>query len=321
MTKRTLKLALLLFLVLLVSGCNPSRREQDITQERLDTALPSLGAERIVGQTFVSRHPNLSSVEILLVRYRPKHQRPEGTSQLTFHLRSTPQDASDIITVAVDTTTYEHNAPLTFSFDPQRDSQGKRYYFFLEGIAGDDLSVWYNSVDAYGQGRMYLNGEPQEGDLRFTTGYTYDLPLLWRDLRTVALRYAWPTALALLILLVPGWFLRTLLALPRRRDPLIELAETAIASLAALPLILLWTTTIGIRLGRGATYTVILTMAGVAIWLTIRRGDREPGERPSPRSCATWLVALGLFFLCSPCVFCRYETLRSPSGWIPYITR
>ena len=297
MPKQPARLILILLLMPLIVACCPPTLRRDIDQQRLDAALPPLGADHIAGQSFVSRQPNLSSLEFLLVRYQPEKTRPEGTSQLLLRLKEHASDAQDLITQVADTGGYEHNSSVVFSFEPQPNSRDKRYFLFLEGVAGDDLSVWYSSENAYGQGELLLDGVVQTGDLRFTTQYAYGLPLALEDLRTALSQYAWPIVLALALLLIPGWFVRTLLGLPPRRDPFTELAEIVAMSLAVMPLLLLWTTTAGIRLSRWVAVYGLPLLAGAAGWMTLRRGVSKVRRSFGREERLPWCTGVAMFAL------------------------
>ncbi|MGA9347644.1 MAG: hypothetical protein WBW48_02410, partial [Anaerolineae bacterium] len=133
MLNKKLILALLLGLAALSSGCTVSTIETDNIQERLDKAAPVIAGSQTVGQTFVSHYPRLSAVELLLVVY-PDDGLPTDTPRnLTFHLRSDPQDETDIVILTVDTSNLKHNDPCRFSFPAQADSENRTYYFFLDG--------------------------------------------------------------------------------------------------------------------------------------------------------------------------------------------
>ena len=157
MLNRKLILALLLGLAALssgcvLSGCAGSIIETDNVQERLDTAAPVIAGSRTVGQSFVSHYARLSAVELLLVVYPDDGLPADTLRNLTFHLRPDPQDQTDIVTLAVDTSNLKHNDPCQFSFPPQTDSENKTYYFFLDATEGNRTTVWHSSFDAYGEG-------------------------------------------------------------------------------------------------------------------------------------------------------------------------
>ena len=103
----------------LSKGCVGSIIEMDNVQERLDRAAPLIAGSHTVGQTFVSHHPRLSAVELLLVVYPDDGASPDTPRNLTLHLRSGPQNEADIATLTVNTSNLKHNDPCQISFPPQ----------------------------------------------------------------------------------------------------------------------------------------------------------------------------------------------------------
>ena len=231
-------IALLVGVALLAGGCVRLAQPLDISQERLDAAAPPIQGPHTVGQTFVARHPNLSAIELLLVVHDGSGRATDGP-RLTFHLRQSPQSQEDIVSLDINAGRLRHNDPLRLSFAPLPDSEGRTYYFFLEGSEDSRIGVWYNSLDAYGQGTMYLDGRPAEGDLRFITYYDYDLGLLARDVRR-GLAEGWWLALPLTALLIlPGYLLLSFLLPESNPDPVGRLALAFGLSLALVPLVIL----------------------------------------------------------------------------------
>lgn len=152
----------------------------------------------------------------------------------------------DIATASLDLGSYKHNALVRFEFPPQPESEDQRYYFGLESAA--PVSVWYNSWDAYGNGQLYLEGQPVDGDLEFTTYYQDDPVLMARDLWQMVIRWL-PGLLAVIpVLLVPGYLLLTYSPSQPTDDPLACLAMAIGLSLAILPVGLQWLSVIGCQL-------------------------------------------------------------------------
>ena len=275
--------SLLVGAALLVSGCARLARPIDISQERLDAATPPIRGLHTAGQTFVARHPNLSAIELLLVVHDGPGRATDGP-RLTFHLRRSPQSQEDIVSLDINAGRLRHNDPLRLSFAPQPDSEGRVYYFFLEGSQDSRIGVWYNSLNAYGQGTMYLDGRPAEGDLRFVTYYDYDLGLLAGDM-VQGLAEGWWLALPLAALLVlPGYLLLSFLLPEPNPDPVGRLALAFGLSLALVPLVLLWTTALGLRLSPPLAVGPAVALAIVALWRLATTGWRGPREWFAPHN-------------------------------------
>ncbi len=276
-------IALLVGVALLAGGCVRLAQPLDISQERLDAAAPPIQGPHTVGQTFVARHPNLSAIELLLVVHDGPGRATDGP-RLTFRLRRSPQSREDIVSLEINAGRLRHNDPLRLSFAPQPDSEGRTYYFFLEGSEDSRIGVWYNSLDAYGQGTMYLDGRPAEGDLRFVTYYDYDLGLLTRDVKQ-GLAEGWWLALPLTALLIlPGYLLLSFLLPEPNPDPVGRLALAFGLSLALAPLALLWTTALGLRLSPPLAVGSAVALAIVALWRLAATGWHGPREWFAPHN-------------------------------------
>ncbi|MFQ5813327.1 MAG: hypothetical protein ACE5I2_09105 [Anaerolineae bacterium] len=315
MLDKKLILGLLLSLAILSSGCTSSIVETDNVQERLDRAAPVIAGPHTVGQTFVSHYPRLSAVELLLVVYSDDGSPPDTPRHLTFHLRSDPQDEADIVTFTVDTSNLKHNDPCRFSFPPQTDSENKTYYFFLEAAEGNRTTVWYSSFDAYGEGAMYLDGQPSEGDLHFKTYYDYNLPLMARDIWRGLLGEGWLILPLLALFTLPGYLLYSLLLGESEPEPLEHLALVVGLSLALVPLALLLCSALGISLNGAKVWIAVVALSIGALWRLASTGFRDlkrwlcPADRP-------FIVAFLFIFLVSLLVrFLHIRSLVLPS-WI-----
>jgi len=338
-----------------LAGCGPSVMAVDNEQPRLDRAAPLLQGEHVVGQTFLSRQPNLSAVEFILVAYPDQEANPDVPRRLTFHLRAGPQDGDafacpwpargtdedrragsnvfsatssampqasasgeDLATVEVNTRGLPHNSTYRFTFPPIRDSAGRRYCFFLEGTPANTVTLWSNSVDAYGEGEMWVDGVSQPGDLQFRTLYTYDAGLALGDLWRGLLTEGWLLVPAVLLFVVPGYLLKSLLLPGVAEDPVEGFALSVGLSLAINPLALLLATTLGLRypsalqspLGvgqpgsRGIVLEVALLLALFAAWGVWRRGLRDlrawwrpPHRLPTLTFAAIFFTSLALRYL------------------------
>jgi hypothetical protein len=273
MLDKKLILGLLLGLAALISGCAASIVETDNVQERLDKAAPAIAGSQTVGQTFVSHYPRFCAVELLLVVYDDAP--PDTPRNLTFHLRSYPQNEADIVTLTVDTSRLKHNDPCRFFFPPQAGSENKTYYFFLEATEGNRTTVWYNSPDAYGEGTMYLDGEPCEGDLYFKTYYDYTLGVIARDIWRGLRSSGWLILPLLSLFILPGYLLYSLLPIEPELEPLEHLALVVGLSLALVPLALLLCSVLGLALNGTRVLIAVVILSVGALWRLASTGFRD----------------------------------------------
>ncbi len=277
---RTFCLLALVVLATALIGCGLSRLEVDNEQGRLDQAAPVIGGTTTVGQTFVARRDRLAAVEVLLVVYG---ETGASDGELIFHLRKDVTSQEDLATRTFRTSDLTHNQTLRIVFDPVPDSRGRSYYFFFEGTAGSQVTVWYNTIDAYGGGNAVFSGQAQAGDLRFKTFYDYSLGMLAGDILSGAIHHGWLIFPLAALLLLPGYLAMTL-AVPAEEwpGPMQQVMLAAGLSVAILPLVLLYTSVMGLSL-TPAVFKGLLGMMGVGtVWRMRRLGwgpVRKWGER------------------------------------------
>jgi hypothetical protein len=315
--KRILGLLLVILLILAaLSGCAVSIVETDNVQERLDTAAPLIAGSQTVGQTFVSHYPRLSAVELLLVVYPQDGSPPAAPRYLTFHLRSDPHSEVDLVTLTVDTSNWKHNDPYRFSFSPQADSENKSYYFFLDATEGNRTTVWHSSFDAYGEGEMYLDGQPAGGDLHFKTYYDYNLASMARDVWRGLRGGAWLILPLLALFTLPGYLLYSLLPFESEPDPLEHLALVVGLSLALVPLGLLLCSALGIALNSTRVLVAAVALSIGALWRLASTGFRDLKRWLNPAAARPFVVAFLFVFLVSLLVrFLHIRNLVVPA-WI-----
>lgn len=296
--------ALLTIFALGVSGCATEIRDADVTQERLDTATPILDGTHVIAQSFVCRLPNLCEIELLPAVYGST----PGAGTLSLHLRSAIPGHPELASQTVDVAAVYPNVPIVFRFGPLRDSLDQTYELSVDGTPGVQVGFWYNSVDAYGDGGLMLDGSAGAGDLRFITRCRYDVPVLLRGLGDGLFRDV-PLAMPLILLLfVPGCLLWHALRPPQDQEPVSSLAFGLALSLALVPTALLWSTVFGLHWGR----TLCWAVAGGLVLCSLLRLRRTKGrafslwiatQNRGPVLATTGLLALTLLL--------RFAQIRS----------
>jgi hypothetical protein len=133
-----------------------------------------------IGQTFVSRYPNLSGLE---VRVNPQYFRGrDDGAALVMHLREAPGESPDLATSTLRVTgAVEESQYQLFTFPPIAGSRDKTYYVEIESpdAAPDNAPalLWWIQfdlnlpTDTYPGGTAYLNGQPQQSDIAFGLRY------------------------------------------------------------------------------------------------------------------------------------------------------
>ncbi len=299
-----------MLLTLWVTGCMAEVLDVDIAQERLDAATPPLDGSYTIVQSFVCQRPNLCEIELLPAVY----QMP-GQGTLTLYLRSPAHDYSELARVSVDVAHVSHNFPLRFTFAPQSDSAGQAYDFLLEGTSEARVGFWYNSLNAYGGGKLELGGCSNTGDLRFIARCRYDLPVMVRQVGGTLLHGAWLIVPLAVLLLLPGYVLWHGLNLAAREEPIANLALSLAISLALVPVVLLWSTTFGLHWERTLCLGAFAVLALYALvrLLRTRFSDLTPWIAASNRRSV--LAAMALLVLTLLVRFAQIRGLVLPA-WV-----
>jgi hypothetical protein len=256
----------------LLAGCRPF---VDQGQPRVDFTDTPLSAGQSVGQSFTSRQPGLSSLEIFLAPDQP------GTGDIILHLRNSAQSGTDLAAGSLPAAAVTQAGFYPFYFQPQASSTNKDYYVLIEMKGDGKVKAGRADGNAYLDGSLYVNGEPVEAQLAFRP--VYGVRLLTIGLMKQALSWAWLLILAWLLFIVPGWALLSWLWAGWARLSWGEKFGLAGGvSLALYPVLFLWTDLIHLHLG--AWYAWLPMLAGL-VYLTWRqrtwiRAIRSKTERP-----------------------------------------
>ena len=134
-----------------------------------------------VGQTFIADATGVYRVDVLLATYARRNSGP-----IIFHLRSSPADIRDWVTLRIDAARVRDNAFQSFEFKPLPNAKGEPLYFYLEAPEarpGNAITVWANSQDEYaaGQAVALLPLNQHMKDLAFRVYYQSDVRQKFRD--------------------------------------------------------------------------------------------------------------------------------------------
>lgn len=253
--------------------------EADLTQGRLNVALPPIEGETTAEQTFVPRHNGLTEVELMAVVYGEEEEKGDG--RLTVQLRDEQERVVAKETFAAQST--DHNQTITLRFPPQPHSTGRRYTLHAQGSAESRLSLWGYRPSVYEEGQLLVGGKSlEEGaqTLRFTTRYR----LFWSDVvESVAAavgQEGWLLLAALFFLPLPG-ILILLIAQPARWDAAAWFGVSLALGVALWPLLWQWWTVVGGRwVGWSLWLFVGLGYSGILVyWLLGRGRGRRASEK------------------------------------------
>ena len=247
---------MLLALVLSLTGCSDfvdqdQRRVEPGSEVTLEPGHP-------VGQTFVARHGGLDGVEVWL---KPGENN-QGEIQLC--LRAEPQAEDDLVTATLPLAQVTEPSFYRFSFSPLSDSHGEYFYAFLEMGDEGQVEVGAGPGNAYLDGALYRDHEPLDAQMAFRL--IYDPWWILRDLGWAAVKGLGLLAVAGLLYVVPGWALLAWLWPNSKLAWAGKLGIAAGLSLAAYPLLFLWTDLVSLHLGPLYAWMPVLGGLGALIW-------------------------------------------------------
>jgi hypothetical protein len=240
-------------MLLLMAACAPQvKLEQPVT-----AANVKLASGHNLGQTFTAYYAGLQGIALYL---------SPGTAQsgqITLHLRSSPDALQDQASASLPVQAINAPGYYRFNFATQNGPALMDYYLQIDLQApGGYIEAGSGPGDSYQDGAMYQDGKPLDSQAAFRLAFDSQamlLELLGEGLNWLVLLLA-----ALILFLVPGWALLELLWPAWKGYRWTEKAALAAgASLGLYPLLILWTSTIGLRLG--AAYAWLPPMAGVLI--------------------------------------------------------
>ncbi len=224
-----------LFGVLLLSGCVslPDPETSQVHEQAVIATLQPDGSS--LGQTFISRRAGLNSLTLWL-----GSEQAEAQGSLQVELFHSASDPKPVYQAALSTSAISAKRSFQFSFPAQADPPGQAYFLHLS-TSGKSLQIYGRSEDIYPGGDLYVNDVPVQADLAFRTTYAYGWNHFFEDLRVWA-KSVWLVIPLGLLLLVPGWLLFDLAGFFHKLDLGEKIALSTGASLAIIPIIMLWTT-------------------------------------------------------------------------------
>ncbi|HEC35774.1 MAG TPA: hypothetical protein ENI39_04475 [Anaerolineae bacterium] len=220
-----------------------------------------------VGRTFVVRHGGLNGVEVWL------EPEPGARGELRLHLRDDPQATDDLAVSVLPLAQVAAAGFYRFPLPPLPDAHGRYCYAFLQMEGVGAVAVGAGPGDAYLDGALYRDHQPQDAQMAFRL--VYDPRWMLLDLGGAAVGALGLLAVAGLLYMVPGWALLAWLWPGKRLSWAERLGVACGLSLALYPLLFLWTDLVGLHLG--PLYAWLPAAAGLAA-LAWRYRDWRPRE-------------------------------------------
>ncbi len=285
--KAFVSLKILLILPFLLAGCI-TLPDPETSQESNREIIPGgIEGSNTVGQSFIARRPRLNGLTFWVSHEASvENQQAWVTVRLFASIEQAIQGVPPLYNTHI---SIRNSGPISISFPPLGGGSGEGYYLELMPSDGS-VNFQGQNLDAYAAGQAYIDGLPQDADLAFRTSYEYDPLALLTDLGEIVQRIGLVVPLAL-TLIVPGWLTLDLSGLRRRFDGGEQVALSLGLSLAMIPLLMLWSSTLGISWSQAGVLGVSVLLVILMLWRVFRR----PGSYHF-----RWTgIAVGVIFIAS----------------------
>ncbi len=282
----------LFFFIIITSGC-VTLADPEASQEYNADKVGILDAQTSLGQSFVSRRPNLNGIKIWVSSLSGQANAANNSLSKTIKVRlfHTAGDETPIFVTTATAPISGNNIPISINIPGLKDPAGQSYYLVLSVDSGS-LQINGRLEDAYPYGQAYIDSNPINADIAFRLSYNYDLPSFFQDLK-LYISNIWIIFPLLVLLGLPGWLLLEASGFRTHFDPGEQTAISIGLSLAVVPLVMLWTTTLDLKWSKQAVFfvsgiliaTFIVHLIYVFI-ITPRNNHKNSGEEPNSRP--TW---------------------------------
>jgi hypothetical protein len=307
-------------IALLCTGC-VTMNDPEASQEYRADVVAATSPGHMVGQTFISRRPGMNTIQLWL-RAGPNSAPPNGS--LTLQLYHSSQDTSPLVTRVLSFDYVSKNNPVNLSFPGLPDPAEQSYYLTLKSTGGTFQALG-RSEDSYPLGQAFVDGQPVDADLSFRLGYDYGPAAMLADFQR-ALTNIWLFIPLVLTLWLPGRLLLRLLGNQGRFDWGERTALSIGLSMALIPILMTWTTLVGVHWSQIGVWIILLGLTGLYIWLWWR--DRaaaspqynalDPASSPeSEKHKERWInLALGVVFVATLAVRLAMARDLSAPPWV-----
>ena len=243
MIRKTVLVAVFLIVVFL-SSC-VTLKDPESSQEYTADQIATITKENPVGQSFISRRPGLDGIQLWL-KIKDGEAVLHSNSVVTATLLLNPQDTTPLAIQRVTADEINANVPISFKWLPRSNPAGQRYFLKLES-SGAEIQVFGRNEDAYPDGELFISGSSQPADAAFRTSYRYNYSSAVEDFNHL-IAGIWLVIPLALVFIVPGKLLFELLAFERHNLDWGQRSAITIGfSLASIPLIMLWSSSLGMQ--------------------------------------------------------------------------
>lgn len=248
---------LITFAVFILSGCN-NLVDYGAIQDNNSDIVTTLVSGHTAGQTFTPHRNCINSITIWV-----SNPNQYQAATLRASLYENAATTSPIYSQSFLIDPNSQNTPVLISIPAQVGSSEISYY--LE-IASDqsNISLHGRAENIYSNGHAYNERAPIEGDLAFRLSYCYTFLSLEADLLSWFSQVKVFISIALIIF-VPGWLLLDLLGLRDRFTFAEQISLSTGISLAAIPLLMLWTSQLDLPWSSQSVRFATMALASLAL--------------------------------------------------------
>ena len=248
--QRSALIPLFMGITVLICGC-VTLSDPEAAQEYTGDIIGIVRDDQTVGQTFISRRPHLNSITLWLSVEPSSGNQKTSNAVLDIQLYHTPTDTWPIYSTQISFNQIINNT-LQIAISPQPDPPEQSYYLVLRSERGS-LRVNGRAEDAYPDGEAFLGSEPIQADMAFRLTYDYDPYAVIDDIKR-GLSNTWLILPLGMVLLIPGWLVLDLSGLQHHYNRGEQIGISLGLSLAIIPLVMLWTSYLGLAWNRTAVF-------------------------------------------------------------------
>lgn len=276
----------ILFFSITLSGC-VHLADLESSQEFRSHTIGIATTEQQIGQSIQSLHHSPFSLQVWL---RPQENAPTG-SMVIVEIFSEPGSSRALAQFNYPLQELADGQSISIPMDSISNLTDGAFYISLH-TTGGAVEVLGRNEDAYPHGSAFLNGNPNPTDLAFNLSYTYNFTESLADIKGWLSR-SWLLLPFTVLLIIPGWLLLSVFGHKQGFDWGERVALYIGVSMSLIPVLLLWTTTIGMRWSGFSVYTAAGVLLVIFIWQQIRH-LRMKMDNTQPKISRNFGINLGL---------------------------
>jgi hypothetical protein len=288
---------------ILLAGC-VTLSDPEASQEYRSDIVSTLTPGIEVGQSFMAERCCLNSIQLY---FQPNTQFSESPATLSITLHPSINNSSELFSAKVLVKNIPSTGIITLPLTVPTREVEQSYYLNLSTDTGE-LAIMGRNEDAYYPGTAHIQGQPRNADIAFRLTYEYDIEGVMRDALGLV-RKSWLLIPLAAILFLPGWVLvntqKTLKILPSWE----KLALCGGMSIATLPVLMLWTSTLNISWSRLFWIALLAALGVLAVWQA-RRINFQASLQYFIEIKPKLFVSVGIGFVLFVCLLVRFFMVR-----------